>query len=84
MDGVELAHLRADAAAEALDRVDDGRAAAEAAGRFLLELLLGEGQALVVERAGLALVAERTLALRVVKALVLHFLSMFSLSSAVK
>ena len=69
VDCVEFAHLRADAAAEALDGVDVGRAAAEAAGGFLLELLLGEGQAVVAGGHGLRLVSERTLTRRIVKAL---------------
>lgn len=56
MDGVELAADGADAAADALVLVNGSRPAAETAGGLQLDLLLGEGDTVILEGAGLALV----------------------------
>ncbi len=59
VDGVKLALGGADAAADAHILIDDDAAAAEAAGGFLLDLLLGEGTAQILE-ALLCLLGGRT------------------------
>ena len=67
-DGVKAAARRADAAADALVRIDDARTAAETAGGLGFDLLLGEACAAVLHRAAQLLVVAGALARRVVKA----------------
>ena len=66
VDGVERALRRTDAAADALVRVDDARAAAKAARRLLFDLLFGERDALVAKRPAQRLVIADALARRCV------------------
>ena len=66
VDGVERALRRADAAADALVRVDDARAAAKAARGLLFDLLFGERDALVAKRPAQRLVIADALARRCV------------------
>ena len=58
MDGVELAAGGADAAADALVLIHGGGPAAEAAGGLQFHLLLGEGDAVIPEGLGFALVVQ--------------------------
>ena len=68
VDGVKHAPGGAQAAADAAVGVDDAHAAAEAAAGLGLDLLLGEGEAVMLEGAGLALVMQDGLAGRAVEA----------------
>jgi len=69
MDGIEFAARGADAAADALVLVDDGGAAAKAAGGLFLELLLGEGRSGIMEAACVFFPVQRTLTRRAVKSI---------------
>ena len=66
VDGIERALRRADAAADALVRIDDARAAAKAARGLLFDLLFGERDALVAKRPAQRLVIADALARRCV------------------
>ena len=68
VDRVEHAARGAQAAADAAVRIDDRHAAAEAAGCLRLDLLLGEGETVVLEALGLLRVVQDRLTSRRVEA----------------